>query len=66
MPKIPALSSQTRKYTLGQINSFFDIDEPELTRRLILKSFEETLQPVYPDKTFSFFDRVGVGDLELH
>ena len=59
MPTVPKMSSHTRRYNLGQINSFHKLSEPELQRRLILKEFETTLGTSFPQIEWNFFNRVG-------
>jgi hypothetical protein len=58
MPSVPHFSAKTRKYKLGQLSAFHEVDEPELKRRLILKDFEEILELEYPYHGWHFLDRV--------
>lgn len=57
MPAKPSHSARTRKNMLSQINSFHDVSEPELKRRLILKDFDANLEDRYPYHGWQFFDR---------
>jgi hypothetical protein len=63
MPEIPTFSAKTRKYKLGQLSAFHEVNEPELRRRLILKEFENILEAQYPIHGWHFLDRVTISHL---
>jgi hypothetical protein len=57
MPEIPQMSSKLRKLEMSKITPFVSCDEPELKRRLILKSFEGMMKEKFPTRDWSFKDR---------
>ena len=66
MPAIPALSEQTRKSRIGLMGAFYDFEEPELERRLLMQEFQEGLRREFPGKGWDFLDRVDTRDLEFN